>query len=327
MYKVPLILLMCFPIVGFAQNKLENKELKKKIETANVKDAADQNQRMYINACECINDIDLNIGDLKIKIEKINACIDEQIQIKAMSESLLNSLSNIQINKDTTIYLASNDDMYDKHYKILEQQLLEKCSQMSTLLTSINEIKDKSVSKKDEALVFYNKALNASANAQDSLAIIYYKMALDVDPTFVFAWDNLGLAYRKIGDYDKAISAYKTSLKLDPTGNMPNQNLAIAYRYNKEYKKAIKCYEQLIKNDDQNTEAYYGLGMVYGVDLLDYEKGLAMFCEALIMYSSQKSPYVHDAEQMISMMYKELKAKGKDAEIKAILNKYNIKFE
>jgi cytochrome c-type biogenesis protein CcmH/NrfG len=34
------------------------------------------------------------------------------------------------------------------------------------------------------------------------------------DPEFAFAWDNLGISYRRLNNYDKAIDAYSKSIAI-----------------------------------------------------------------------------------------------------------------
>ena len=48
-----------------------------------------------------------------------------------------------------------------------------------------------------------------------------YEKALEIDPVFAFAWDNLGLTYRRLEKYDLALDAYRKSLELVPNGFMP----------------------------------------------------------------------------------------------------------
>jgi tetratricopeptide (TPR) repeat protein len=51
-----------------------------------------------------------------------------------------------------------------------------------------------------------------------------------IDPNFAYAYDNMGICYRRLEEYDKAIEAYEKSLKIDPYGTMPLQNLGIVYQ-------------------------------------------------------------------------------------------------
>jgi tetratricopeptide (TPR) repeat protein len=158
-------------------------------------------------------------------------------------------------------------------------------------------------------------------------AVVHFESALKIDPLFAFAWDNLGLSYRKLNNYDKAIEAYNSSLKVDPNGLTPLQNIAVAYEFKKQYDKAIDAYERLSKVDKDNPEVYYGMGRLYVVYLEDYENGLQNLCKAYNIYTDQKSPYRTDAESMISMAYREMKKQGKEKRFTEILKENHINVE
>lgn len=51
---------------------------------------------------------------------------------------------------------------------------------------------------------------------QYDLAIRYYKDALDEDPDYVTAWNNLGHAYEKKNLVSPGLEAYESALKVDP---------------------------------------------------------------------------------------------------------------
>jgi tetratricopeptide (TPR) repeat protein len=126
---------------------------------------------------------------------------------------------------------------------------------------------------------------------------------LKVDVDFTFAWDNLGICYRKISDIDKAISAYQKSLGLDPNGLMPLQNIAVAYRYKKKIEKVIEAYQKLATLNKSDPEGYYGLGETYALYRKDYEKGVDNMSKAYTLYTVQKSPYRTDAEKNRGYIY------------------------
>ncbi|MBK9249210.1 MAG: tetratricopeptide repeat protein [Ignavibacteria bacterium] len=134
----------------------------------------------------------------------------------------------------------------------------------------------------------------------------------------------MGLCYRKLGNYDKAIEVYKKSLEIDPIGMTPLQNIAMAYMYKHEYYKAIDAYKRLEAIDKSNPEVYYGLGNVYANALHEYEKGLDYICKAYNLYIKIKSPYRTDAEKVINMIYSEMKKVGKEEEFNKILEENHI---
>lgn len=47
-------------------------------------------------------------------------------------------------------------------------------------------------------------------------AIFRWERAIDLDPTYAPAWNNLGIAFEHEGRLDEAREAYETALDLDP---------------------------------------------------------------------------------------------------------------
>ncbi|MNS31066.1 photosystem I assembly protein Ycf3 [compost metagenome] len=148
-----------------------------------------------------------------------------------------------------------------------------------------------------------------------------------MDSKFTFAWDNIGVCYRQMDNYDKAIEAYKKSLAIDPKGKTPLQNLAVAYSFKKDYKNALDTYEKMKLIYPDNPEADFGIGRIYTFYLLDMEKALNHICAAYILYTEQKSPYRTDAESVISYIYAEMKKNKQEKEFMKILKDHGISSE
>jgi Flp pilus assembly protein TadD len=55
-------------------------------------------------------------------------------------------------------------------------------------------------------------------------AIYRWERAIDLDPTYAPAWNNLGIAFESEGRFDEAREAYETALDLDPDNYMIEQN-------------------------------------------------------------------------------------------------------
>jgi Tfp pilus assembly protein PilF len=55
-------------------------------------------------------------------------------------------------------------------------------------------------------------------------ATMRWKKAVEIDPTYSAAWNNLGIAYEQQGLFADALEAYKTAMKLDPKNDMIRQN-------------------------------------------------------------------------------------------------------
>ena len=55
-------------------------------------------------------------------------------------------------------------------------------------------------------------------------ALYRWERAVQLDPTYAEAWNNLGVAYEHAGRFEDARKAYETAIKLDPKNVMIQQN-------------------------------------------------------------------------------------------------------
>jgi Flp pilus assembly protein TadD len=55
-------------------------------------------------------------------------------------------------------------------------------------------------------------------------AIYRWERAVQIDPEYAEAWNNLGIGYEQDGRFDEARAAYEKALKLDPKNQMIRQN-------------------------------------------------------------------------------------------------------
>ncbi len=282
--------------------------------------------------CKCIDSIN-GYNKIKDSINReINICIDKTVLVYSMSKNLAKTNADIERgkikDKKVNITINSNPESedYKKSYYEIEADLMKNCPRLRDLVTAA-ESKYDEITKNPIALDFYNKAIDASKKEDWKDAIKNYKLALEKDPKFIYAWDNIGICYRRIGEYDNAINAYNKSLEIYPKGKMPLQNIAMTYVYKKEYQKAIDAYMNLDKVYPNDPEVYYGIGQIYYDYLKDNEKALDYIAKAYNIYTTQKSPYRTDAETIIGYIYKKMKDEGKIDKFKEILKKNNIRFE
>lgn len=284
------------------------------------------------NGCKCIDSIQV-YNKSKIQVSKeINKCIDEQTVAYQLGSKLIkiNDLNASEEMKDgkkqINISINTNEKSaeYKAYYYEMERYLMENCISLNEKIKNNEEQSKKSVSKNQKAIDLYSNGNDELKKENFKKAIEYFEKALKIDPEFTFAWDNLGVSYRKLDNYDKAIESYEKSLEINPKGITPLQNIAVVYQYKEEYQKAIESYQKLAEIDSNNPEIYYGMGQVYAINLNDYEKGLDNMCKAYNMYIKQKSPYRTDAEKVINLIYAEMKKQGKEDNFNKILKSNNI---
>lgn len=291
-------------------------------------------QELSDNACKCVDSIEIFNRDKSDVIKDVHDCIDKHTGALQLG-SLLSTVEELSKNapevdgkKEVNINLDLDKDskQYIESYNEIERYMMKNCTSLKNAV-NVAESKLEKVTKNEEALDFYHKGIEASKKENWAEAIKNYEKAVKKDPSYTYAWDNLGVCYRRIGEYDKALNAYKKSLEADPTGKMPLQNIPIIYIYKKEYQKAIDSYLELDKVHPGDPEVYYGIGNTYFSGIKDDEKALDYICKAYTIYNNQKSPYRTDAETIISLIYKNMKEKGQAEKFKEILKKNNIDFK
>ena len=294
--------------------------------TAAMGQAGDDMKAISDDACGCTDKIDDN-QDRAAVLEKVNECIKGA----AMAYQLGKQLGVAELDareagksKDTTavtIYVDPDPDISE-----IQAYMFENCASMNNLISSDNKKNKHSMSENKKALKYYEEGDEHYRREEFDMALVNYNKAVKADPKFAFAWDNMGICYRKMGNYKKAIECYQESLKIDPNGTMPLQNMAVAYEFLKDHKNAAETYVKFIKAFPDDPEGYYGAGRTF-FSAEEYEKGTNYMFKAYDMYTRAKSPYVSDAETMLHAFYAKLKELGKESifEEAAKNNKVEIK--
>ncbi len=90
-----------------------------------------------------------------------------------------------------------------------------------------------------------------------------FRKALELDPEYVEAYNNLGIIYdQEYSDYDKAVEYYNEVLKRYPEDLHAHMNLGTAYyRLNRE-NEAVKEYKKALEISPNNPDALHNLAYV-----------------------------------------------------------------
>lgn len=180
---------------------------------------------------------------------------------------------------NTPIYFYETTLKYAQNYRILSNlgQEYEHMGQIEKAVSTYEKAlklnpKDKKIfnnlgtlyankGSKDNAIKYFNETLKLDPNdatANGNLANIYmaadpkkaislYKKAIELNPYFVDAYNNLGVAYEKTGNVDEAIAAYKKAIQVDPDYPHSYNNLAIAYYRLKKFDLSIEYFDKAAK--------------------------------------------------------------------------------
>ena len=112
-----------------------------------------------------------------------------------------------------------------------------------------------------KAEYYYNRGVAHLRKGQNDQAISDFSMAILLNPKFVMAYNNRGLAYgRDKGRYDKAISDFNKAIELNPRNVEAYNYRAVAYYFKDQYDKAISDFNKAIELYPSYALAYANRG-------------------------------------------------------------------
>ena len=92
---------------------------------------------------------------------------------------------------------------------------------------------------------YYNEGVNAAAKDQFLEAEVKYRQAIEVDPNFFQAHNNLGVLLLKQGILPEAVSAFQKALSIKPDYLVALENLALVYEaMGHRSESALKIWEK-----------------------------------------------------------------------------------
>jgi len=128
-------------------------------------------------------------------------------------------------------------------------------------------------------------------------AAAHLQTALDLDPTFMKAYDNLGLTYEGLGQYDHAVNIYQQAINLNRQQEHPSAwpplnlgtllvklgrfqeaeaSLQESLRYDPEFPKAHCQMGLLLNKEEKRQEAIHELNLAAQFDPADPEPHYAL---------------------------------------------------
>ena len=105
----------------------------------------------------------------------------------------------------------------------------------------------------------------------------YFSLATQVKPDFARAWNNLGIAYGRLGSKEEAERIYQTALVSDPRLSAAHLNLGNLHLGAGELEAALVSLEAAAQLDRRNPFVHYlkGVALLRSGALADAEKSLA----------------------------------------------------
>jgi tetratricopeptide (TPR) repeat protein len=125
-------------------------------------------------------------------------------------------------------------------------------------------------------LVLYDLASNFEKLDYIEKSIIYYNKYLDLDPFAEHVWNNLGLQYISIKNFEKAKEAFDLALAINPQFYPAFFNKADMLILCNNLRGAIEVYSELLAEDSSNTKALCDMGNCYE-EIGDYHEALRTY--------------------------------------------------
>lgn len=114
-----------------------------------------------------------------------------------------------------------------------------------------------------DALAHYNNAIEQSKKNDHTGAIEQLKLAIKEYPSFMSAFNELGVQYLKLNQLENADEAFQSALKLDPDAFAALINRGIANVMLKRYGEAVPILRKALKKNDQSAVGHYFLGQAF----------------------------------------------------------------
>jgi tetratricopeptide (TPR) repeat protein len=117
-----------------------------------------------------------------------------------------------------------------------------------------------------------------------------FEKALQIRPSYADAHAQLGLAFYRENQKDKAMSSYEKSLSLKPNNAKVYSNMGILYFESKQLAKAEEVYRKAVKLDPRFVDARRNLGSVLAMQgkfsdaIVQFEEGVKYAPEEAVLH-------------------------------------------
>ena len=137
------------------------------------------------------------------------------------------------------------------------------------------------------ALELYSKALKTD-DAEQRIALLH--QALEADPAYKEAYNDLAVVYMDQGDYATAIDLLKKALDVDESYFLPHYNLGVCYFQLGRLDESARSHKRAIEHNDNYTLAYLELVEVY-LAQHDYRRAIELARQATELDPSDTRGY------------------------------------
>ena len=144
---------------------------------------------------------------------------------------------------------------------------------------------------------YYNLGIAFNNLKQKTKALECYKKVIEINPDLVSAYNNLGVILQETGQHKIALDYYEKAIKINPNHTNIYNNLGVVYQELGEQYKAKNCFENVIKIDPNYKDSYNNLGVVlqelgkYKEAIKSYEQAIKLDINFVDAYNNLGTTY------------------------------------
>ena len=147
------------------------------------------------------------------------------------------------------------------------------------------------IKKFPKSFVLFN-ILGAVCAAQDKLevAINHHKKSVEINPDYAEGYNNLGIAFQKLGLFEEAVKNFKKTLKLKPNFSLAYNNLGVALKSLNKLDEALVTSKKAVELNPKFADAHNNIGAILQ-DLGNYEEAYKFYNKAIKLKSNYSEAY------------------------------------
>lgn len=246
------------------------------------------------------------------------------VQLKPTPKDALCGLAQV-LNSQDAIHIPECLDLLRQAVKLNTKETTPsashpECIQLASLLTDVG-VRLKLAGLPANAILYYKEAVQVNptnAHTMYNLAVAYadaadfqtakrhYEDCLRLAPSHVEAWCNLGVLHRNDGRPDLAMEAYEKALSINPNFELAKRNLAVSLCERATTIKttdrsaAKRMYKRSLALQPYLADTHYNMGVLYA-ESGKYERALMSYNLA-----THFNPRMTEAHNNLGVVHKEL---------------------
>jgi tetratricopeptide (TPR) repeat protein len=114
-----------------------------------------------------------------------------------------------------------------------------------------------------QVLTHFNSGVTFYNQKEFSKAIQAYQKAIELDPSYVEAYNNLGIVYQTMGDAKSAIGAYQKSTEINTRYEKGYNNLGLLFLLEGRYEEALEAFQKTLAINSNHIGTYINLGILF----------------------------------------------------------------